>query len=262
MFFNVILIVETFIAFVIAITLHEAAHAGMATLLGDATPSSEGRLTVAPRTQMAGVGTIVAIVSCFGVFPGGLGWGKPVDIDARRLRIGPNAGSILVALAGPLMNAILGVAVSFGLLLIPGFQRLGVASLRCDNAANGGALNFGVSLQNCLSQAQPWYLVRIEQFLLAFAATNILIALLNIIPLHPLDGYRVLYALLPTRPALRFRDFEPYMELALLVIFFVIPWILSFVHLFTFDPSGLLISASNGIVANIVGAFGGINFLL
>lgn len=256
MFVNVILIVETFIAFVIAITLHEAAHAGMATLLGDAMPSSEGRLTISPRRQMAGIGTIVAIVSCVGGFPGGLGWGKPVDIDARRLRVGPNVGSILVALAGPLMNAILGVAVSFGLLLIPGFQRLGLAALRCGNSTFGGAL------QGCLSQAQPWYLLRLEQFLVAFAATNILIALLNIIPLHPLDGYRVLYALLPTRQALSFRKFEPYMELTLLVIFFVIPWILSFVHLFSFDPSGLLISAANGIVGNIVGPFGGTIFLL
>lgn len=259
LFVNAILIVETFIAFVIAITLHEAAHAAMATLLGDATPSSDGRLTASPRQQMAGIGTIVAIVSCMAflpALPGGLGWGKPVDIDARRLRVGPNFGSILVALAGPLMNAFLGVAISFGLLLIPGFHRLGLATLRCGNGSFGGPL------QDCLSQAQPWYVIRIEQFLLAFAVTNILIALLNIIPLHPLDGYRVLYALLPTRQALSFRNFEPYMELTLLVIFFVIPWILSFVHLFTFNPSGLLISAANNIVGGIVGSFGGTYFLL
>lgn len=252
---NVILIVETFIAFVIAITIHEAAHAGMATLLGDPTPAAEGRLTVSPRPQMAAVGTIVAIVSCIGGLPGGLGWGKPVDFDARKLRVGPNLGSILVALAGPLMNAILGVAVAFGLLLIPGFHLLGLATLRCGASSIGAGL-FGGPLQGCLSQAQPWYLIRIEQFLLAFAVTNILLALLNIIPLHPLDGYRVLYALLPTRQALSFRNFEPYMELTLLVIFFVIPWILSFVHLFTFDPSGLLIAAANHIVGNIVGPFG------
>ena len=250
---NVILIVETFIAFVIAITIHEAAHAGMATLLGDATPSSEGRLALSPRQQMAGIGTIVAIVSCVGLFPGGLGWGTPVDIDARRLRGGPDFGMILVALAGPVMNAILGVAIAFGLLLIPGFQRLGLASSECGTLITSGL--HGGTLQSCLSQAQPWYLIRVEQFLLVFAVTNILIALLNIIPLHPLDGYRVLYALLPTRQALSFRNLEPYMELMLLVIFFVIPWILSFVHLFTFDPSGWLISFSNGLVGNIVGPF-------
>ncbi|HKB49069.1 MAG TPA: site-2 protease family protein, partial [Ktedonobacterales bacterium] len=64
---------------------------------------------------------------------------------------------------------------------------------------------------------------RIEQFLFAFAVTNIVLALVNLIPLHPLDGYRVLFALLPNESAIAYRSYESYMEFSLLVLFFVLP---------------------------------------
>ena len=100
---NAIVIVETFLAFVVAVTIHEAAHAGMAALLGDSSPLASGRLSLSPRRQMATIGTIAAIVFAFDYF-GGLGWGRPVDVDARRLRVGPNFGLILVSLASPVVQ--------------------------------------------------------------------------------------------------------------------------------------------------------------
>jgi Zn-dependent protease len=240
---NVILIVETFVTFVLAITLHEAAHAFMAALLGDASPISEGRLSLAPRRQMAAVGTIVAIVSAVQPFPSGLGWGRPVRIDARRMRIGPNFGTVLVALAGPAVNLVLGLGIAAGLQFIPGYARLASRAGPCS------VDNVGLGLQTCLSGAQPAWVQRIEQFLFAFAVTNIVLALVNLIPLHPLDGYRVLFALLPNDSAIAYRSYEPYMEFTLLVIFFVLPYILALVHI-GFSPTFWLFGLANQIAGN------------
>ena len=263
---NVILIVETFVAFIIALSLHEAAHAGMATILGDSTPAGDGRLSLAPTRHMAAIGTIVAIVSCVSTFPGGLGWGRPVDIDARRMRGGPNTGLLLVALAGPTMNAIIGTGLALGLHAIPGFGALSSRAIQCS-----GTSGFGVSLQKCLSTAQSPYLIRVEQFLIVLAVTNILIALVNIIPLHPLDGYRVLYAILPTRQALAFRNYEQYMEFMLLVLFFVVPYLFAIVGLgaspttwlgLLTNPGQWLIVHANMLASRAIGPVAGIYVLL
>ena len=242
---NVIVIVETFVTFVIAVTMHEAAHASMAALLGDSTPVSEGRLSFAPPRQMAAVGTIVAIVYSFGLFAG-LGWGRPVSIDARRLRVGPNFGTFLVAIAGPVANLILGLGAAYGLRLMPGYRAVGLLALNC---APGTDL-VGFPLQDCLSHAQPAYLLRIEQFLFVFALTNIILALVNIIPLHPLDGYKVLYALLPAEPAISLRRYEPYMEVFLLVLFFVVPYILLFLAI-PFSPAAYFRDGALHILDNV-----------
>jgi len=247
---NVIVVVETFVTFIMAVTIHEAAHAAMAALLGDSTPVSEGRLSFSPRRQMAAVGTIVAIVYSVGLL-GGIGWGKPVSIDARRLRAGPNFGMFLVALAGPAVNLVLGLAAAFGLRLLPGYSRLGLAASDCGIGFLPGAVaHVGLPLQVCMSQAQPGYLLRIDQFLFIFALTNFLIVLVNLIPLHPLDGYKILYALLPAEPAISLRRYEGYMEFALLVLFFVLPVVLSLFG-FAFSPAGYLLLGARHIAENI-----------
>jgi Zn-dependent protease len=245
---NVILIVETFVTFVIAVTIHEAAHAGAAALLGDSTPVSEGRLSFAPGRQMAAVGTVVAIVfSVYSLgFPVGFGWGRPVNVDARRLRAGPNFGTFLVALAGPLTNLLLGLAAAVGLRMLPGYNSLSPVAELCDP----GVSLIGLPLQTCLSHAQPGYLLRIEQLLFAFALTNIVLALLNLIPLHPLDGYKMLYALLPAEPAISLRRWEPYMEFGLLVLFFVVPIIFGFLSI-PFNPAEFVVSGALRILGNI-----------
>lgn len=251
--------IEAFIAFMIALSLHDAAHALTASFLGDPIPASKGRLSLLPTRHMSAIGTIVAIVSSYRVLAG-LGWGKPVEVDARRLRVGPNAGTILVALAGPLVNVVLGLGVAFGLYLIPGYSQLQSALTACnplpDYTFTGGAL------QDCLTSErtslivqhslQSWPVLRIEQFLIVFAVTNIGLALINIIPLYPLDGYNVVFALLPTYPAIRYRNFIPYMELLLLVIFFLVPVVLGFLGI-PFDPLGLLASLARTIVQAVAG---------
>src|SRR5579884_62692 len=250
---NPFVVIEAFIAFMIALSLHDTAHTLTASFLGDSIPASKGRLSLLPTRHMSAIGTIVAIVSSYRVLAG-LGWGKAVEVDARRLRVGPNAGTILVAFAGPLANVVLGLGVAFGLYLIPGYSQLQSALNVC-GLSPGGAV-----LQDCLSGhsallirgVQPWPLLRIEQFLIVFAVTNIGLALINIIPLYPLDGYHVVFALLPTYPAIRYRNFIPYMELLLLVIFFLVPVVLGFLGI-PFDPLGLLADLARAIVQTVAG---------
>src|SRR5215469_11062794 len=103
---------------------------------------------------------------------------------------------------------------------------------------------------NRSSSAQPGYLLRIDQFAFTFALTNLVLAIVNIIPLHPLDGYRVLFALLPSQQAVSFRRFEPYMELILLVIFFVVPYVFAFLNI-SFSPGEIIINWALQLLSNI-----------
>jgi Zn-dependent protease len=249
---NIIVIAETFLAFVIAVTLHEAAHAAMAFLLGDGSPWGEGRLSVNPRRQMAAIGTIVAVTLSFGVggIPAGLGWGKPVEVDGRRMRVGQDVGMFLVALAGPTFSLFMGLLFSITLHFFPHYIGLSDAVDHCAL----GTTAVGSSLQACLSQAQPIWQLRVEQFLFLLAATNILLALANLIPLYPLDGYDMLFALLPNDPAVRFRDFRPYMEFTLLIIFFLVPYLLEIVRLPFLNPGYWLATWSVELASRVAGA--------
>ena len=240
---NVILAVETFATFILAITIHEATHAAVASALGDGTPVAEGRLALVPRRQMATVGAIVGIVTSFSY--GGLGWGRPVRYDSTRMRVGPNIGIFLVAISAPLVNLALGLGIAAVLPALPGYTALGSQAHTCS------ALS-GVSLQGCLGSAQPAYVLRIEQFFFIFAVTNIVLALINLIPLHPLDGYKMLFAILPDQQAINYRRYEGYMEFGLLVLFFALPQVLQYLGIF-FHPSLYFITWANEIAGHFAG---------
>ena len=254
--FNVVLIVETFIAFVIAITIHECAHAATAVVLGDKVASGDRRLSLNPTHQLAPIGTLVAAVLSFAppLSAVGLGWGRPVRFDSTGLRVGPNIGTILIALAGPLVNLVLGLGIAAGLNLVPGYT--GLARLLDRGTCMGNIDAFqGRSLEQCLASTQGAYgayALRLEQFALILAITSITIAIVNIIPLHPLDGYKVLFALLPSPQAIAFRRWEPYMEAVLLVIFFVVPIILGWIGL-RFSPASLFFGLSYNVVLGLAG---------
>jgi Zn-dependent protease len=248
--FNVVLIIETFAAFLIAVTIHECAHAGMAQVLGDSTPSSEGRLSLSPARHVAPIGTLVAVVLSFSY--AGIGWGRPVRIDSLRMRVGPNAGIILVALAGPFANMLVGLGLAIGVTFIPGYTDLARymdASTGACPVATGSIV--GKHLESCLSVVQGAYMLRIEQFIIALAVTNVLIALINIIPLYPLDMYKVVFALLPNDQAVAWRRWEPYMEAIVLGVFFVVPVLFGFVRI-SVDPASIFLSFASRIVAGIV----------
>lgn len=168
------------VALLVAITVHEASHAWMAYNLGDATAKNLGRLSLNPIVHLDPVGTLMMFITVLAGF--GIGWGKPVPVNPYNLRNGAKAGMAMVSFSGPLANL---VTASFFAL----FLRLDVP------------LGPFLELVN--------YVVII----------NIVLAFFNLIPLPPLDGFKVLLGLLPYREAyalLRLERFGP--GLLLLVI--------------------------------------------
>ncbi|MBQ8996864.1 site-2 protease family protein [Candidatus Saccharibacteria bacterium] len=146
---------------VVSMALHELAHGYVAYLLGDTTAKEDGRLTLNPLQHLDPVMSVILPMISF--FLGGVVFGgaKPVPVNSRRLR-GGVWGMALVALAGPLTNFLIAlVALALG-TKVP-------------------ALSYGWSAQ-VLSQ---------------FVVVNLGFGVFNLIPIPPLDGSRVLYALMP-----------------------------------------------------------------
>ncbi len=167
---NVILAFMIIVSFLISIVLHEVGHSLMATWLGDPTARAEGRLSLSLRPHLDPLGTMLCVILAFfpvllgigglAAAPLGMGWGKPVKPDPWKLRGGPNAGTLLVALGGIFMNIVIAVLAAIVLRLLP-------ASLYPNAVA-----------------------VRIPQFVLTFASVNFCLAIFNLLPLYPLDGYQ------------------------------------------------------------------------
>lgn len=148
------------LALVLSISIHEFAHALVAELQGDPTARYMGRLTLNPVAHFDPMGALMILVSAISGF--GFGWGKPVPVNPRNLRSGPRVGMGIVAAAGPLSNVLLAMlfAVPFRLhLALPG-------------------------LLGSLLHTVIW--------------VNIGLAIFNLIPLFPLDGYSVLRGVLAT----------------------------------------------------------------
>ena len=98
--FDPILYLSRIIILILAISVHEFAHALAADWLGDPTPRSQGRLTLDPRKHLDAFGSIMFLIA-------GFGWGKPVYTDPRNFRGDPRTGMAVVAAAGPMSNLLL-----------------------------------------------------------------------------------------------------------------------------------------------------------
>lgn len=163
-----------------AITLHEVAHGWVARRLGDRTAMMLGRLSLNPLKHIDPIGTV--LVPGILLFAGGFmfGWAKPVPVDWRNLRH-PRRDMALVALAGPMAN--LGMAVFWALI-----AKIGLA----------------------LGSTSSWLAVPLVLMGKVGVYINLILMVLNLLPLPPLDGGRVLVSLLPDRWALRVSQVEPY----------------------------------------------------
>jgi Zn-dependent protease len=163
---------------VFAITLHEAAHGYVARLLGDNTAYMMGRVSFNPMRHIDPVGTIAIPLVLYFVTGGAFlfGYAKPVPVAFRNLR-NPRWGSLWVSLAGPGCN----------------FAQALVWAL------------VGVALR-LFSVEEPFFLGMTE----AGVQVNLVLGVLNLFPLPPLDGGRVLVALLPPRQAIGFARLEPW----------------------------------------------------
>lgn len=170
------------VALLVALTFHEAAHAWAADRLGDPTARLQGRLTLNPLAHLHPLGTLLLLLV-------GLGWGRPVPIDARRLRPSPQVGMGLVAIAGPISNLLL--ALPLGLLLRTREVKF-YPTLLFDTVP----FSWGLLLSWVV-----WL--------------NLALAVFNLIPIAPLDGSRLVMAVLPRRYFYWIARIEPYSMLLL-----------------------------------------------
>ena len=193
---NVVLALMIIGSFLVAIPLHESGHALMASMLGDRTPREEGRLSLSLRSHIDPIGTLMCVLLAFQPILGvGFGWGKPVKADPWKMRVGANAGVLLVAWAGLIFSLLIGVLVSVLLRFVP-IQML--------ESAVG---------------------LHVIQLLIVFASVNICLAIFNLFPLYPHDGYQIVYTLLPSRQAVQFAKSAAYGPLIILALFFLLPFL-------------------------------------
>lgn len=169
-----------------AITLHEAAHGWVANRLGDPTAKLLGRLSVNPIKHIDLIGTVLVPVLMASLTNFIFGWAKPVPVNWHNLKQ-PRRDMALVAIAGPASNLLmaLGWAMIAKLMIIL----------------------MGTPITASTSLSISHYL-----FLSAYYGVfiNIILMVLNLIPLPPLDGSRVLSALLPPQAASAMDQVEPY----------------------------------------------------
>lgn len=145
-------------ALIIALTFHELCHGLAATALGDDTPRLQGRLTLNPLRHMDLVGTLMLFLFRFG-------WAKPVEVNPLNFRINRKLGMALVGLAGPLSNLLLALFSAY-----------------CMNFITSG-----------LIPSNTYFLAFFNMLLIY----NVCFAAFNIMPFPPLDGSKVIAAIVP-----------------------------------------------------------------
>jgi Zn-dependent protease len=171
---------------IFAITLHEVAHGWVAKLLGDRTAEAQGRLTLNPLSHIDPIGTLL-IPGLMLLFSGFVfGWAKPVPVNWGRLH-NPKRDIGLVAIAGPAANLAM---IVFWILV----SKLAIA------------LNLAFASRPMLFMAAAGIFI------------NAMLMVINLLPLPPLDGGRVMSCLLPSRLAYKFDKLEPYGFLILVVL--------------------------------------------
>ena len=173
---------------VLAITVHEAAHGWVASRLGDRTALMLGRVTFNPLRHIDPIGTVLVPLVTFFLVGFLFGWAKPVPVNAQNLHH-PRRDMALVALAGPGVNLLM--AFAWGLLI------------------QAGMLLFDVN---------QWIALPLVYMGAAGVLINVFLMVLNLVPLLPLDGGRVLNALLPRRWSYYFSRLEPYGLLILVLL--------------------------------------------
>jgi Zn-dependent protease len=174
---------------IIAITLHEAAHGYTAFAFGDDTAKRAGRLTLNPIRHIDPFGTIILPVLLAATTGFIFGYAKPVPVDTHRLG-NPHRDMAIVAAAGPLTNIALAIFSAFTFFLFLG-------------PANENPLLWNL------------FVMSIQ--------LNFVLAVLNLLPLPPLDGSKVLAAFLPARLFKSYMRLEPFGFLILLALIFLVP---------------------------------------
>jgi Zn-dependent protease len=176
-------LIAALIVIFIGFPFHEFAHALAAYRLGDSTAKLFGRLTLDPRVHIDPMGAILILIA-------GFGWAKPTPVNPYNLR-GGRQGEALVALAGPLSNLVLAVAAALPLRYI---------------------LTTGMDV--------PSIVVGV---LGSFVFINLALMLFNLLPIPPLDGSKVLFALMDPRTEYRYRPILEQYGILILIAAVLLP---------------------------------------
>jgi Zn-dependent protease len=204
-----------------AITVHEAAHGWVASRRGDPTALQMGRVTFNPLRHIDPVGTLLVPASIFllsktlvGV-PFLFGWAKPVPVNWNRLR-NPRWDMALVAAAGPLVNLLMAFAWGLAIKLM--------------------------ALIVAVVPVPTLFLQLYVEMCVVGIVINLVLMALNLVPLLPLDGGRILNALLPPSLAAVYSRLEPYGLIILLALLF----------LPSGNPPGLLGAALQPVISGVL----------
>lgn len=188
-----------------AITVHEVSHGWMASKFGDQTARLAGRLTLNPLRHIDLAGTIIIPLLLLVVSPVIFGWAKPVPVDARNMR-NPRRDMVMVSLAGPMSNLLMALIWAM--------------------------------IAKVSTYAPDWFSVPLQAMGWAGIEINVMLAVLNCLPIPPLDGGRAVSNMLSGKWAWYFYRFEPYGFFVLLLLMFtgllsyvIVPPIIFFISL-------------------------------
>ena len=199
------------ITLIFALTVHDFAHALTADRMGDLTPRAAGQLTLNPLVHLDLFGSLMVLLT-------GYGWAKPTPINPAALRQHSRYAIIWVSLAGPFSNLLLAAVAAIPL-------RFGLVQI----------------------VAPTGYLPTLGEFIYIFFYINLILAIFNLIPFPPLDGEKVLSALLPDQVAGVYEKIRPYGPFVLMILIFVGP----VVH---FDLIGMIMTPIlNGLQTILLG---------
>ncbi|MBI2864449.1 MAG: site-2 protease family protein [Chloroflexi bacterium] len=171
-----ILFLTMVLGILVAITIHEFSHALTASYLGDGTAKRLGRISLNPLRHLDPLGTVFLLLA-------GFGWGKPVPVDVYNLRGGMAKAMAKVSFAGPLSNLVLAAIIAIGVRLLP--------------------VRFVFNGPDVL-----------DEFLGSLIGTlvtiNIILAVFNMLPIAPMDGFKVAVGILPRDLAISLARTEQY----------------------------------------------------
>lgn len=175
-------IIASLLVIFVTMPCHEFAHAFVATKLGDRTARYQGRLTLNPLAHIDYLGAL-------GIILFGLGWARPVPVNPNAFK-NPRKGMALTALAGPVMNLILAFVGSF----------------------------FSYAFMYFYLVSDSVALAYISMFFSAFSSLNIGLAVFNLLPIPPLDGWKIMGIFLPAKTYWKIMSYERYISFGLILI--------------------------------------------
>ncbi len=167
----------------VAITIHEFSHAWAADYLGDPTPRLQGRLKLNPLVHIDNMGMLLLLFF-------GFGWGKPVQFDPYNLK-DPRRDAAFISIAGPSSNFILAIVLALLLKLFIILQ-----------------LNFLTIIGGLI--------------IVPMIKMNVVLGVFNLLPIHPMDGFKIVEGILPEEKAVEWKQLQRYGMIFLILLIFPI----------------------------------------